>query len=397
MKPLLLSLLFVEMALYASEARTSTDVQGRSIDVLILAVTESAVQVEMLDGREFEIPFERLSGDDQAYLRAWSPPPVKTPDSPIDSVVIIRAGEGSGSGFFAHDGGKTYLYTNQHVIADTRSVKAIDAKGRTIELGALEVSNTQDMARFRVDVEVALKITDEVRPDETLQVLGNGEGAGVITSASAVVRGIGPFEVEVDADFVPGNSGGPVVNAAGEVVGMATYIRAAQQSPSWITQDTRYGKARRFTLRPLRIDDWVKVDVAEYAKQIQQVTSLYNQVIQSYWAYVVLKEGDGRLAQIPPEWDREIVNILKNHNRRQERPYTGGGSFNHYQKLESSRRTNLRALERYLDAKKSDFYRLNNANLTIDYFKDNRYNGSRLIEKQVEQLLQMIQQETEGR
>ena len=55
------------------------------------------------------------------------------------------------------------------------------------------------------------------------------------------------MEVEVDADFAPGNSGGPVVNVAGEVVGMATYTRAAQQSPSWMRENMRYGKAPVYT------------------------------------------------------------------------------------------------------------------------------------------------------
>ena len=167
------------------------------------------------------------------------------------------------------------------MIADTLNVQAMDSRGRVVELGALEVSNSQDMLRFTVRVDAALKIMDQVRPQEQLQVLGNSKGAGVITSAWATVQGIGPMEVEVDADFAPGDSGGPVVNVAGEVVGMATYTRAAQQSPSWIRENTRYGKARRFILRPSRIIDWKSVDAAEYSKQIQQEMSLYDQLIQA--------------------------------------------------------------------------------------------------------------------
>lgn len=404
MKSLFYTLCILSQIACADEWMTLTDVKGRSIEAKILNVGEQHVLVEMDDGREFEIPLKNLMWGDQDILKAWKPT-LNTPDNPLDCVVILRSPEGSGSGFFAYDKGRTYLYTNQHVIADTLNIEAIDSRGKTVTLGQLEVSNAQDMARYRVEVAHALEITDAIQANDTVHVLGNSEGAGVITSARATVKGVGPLEVEVDADFVPGNSGGPAVDSNGRVIGMATYVKSASTSPNWITQNTRYAKARRFALRPSRINDWVKVDPTEYSHQYQELVDLEYQISQGIWTLEVLTERQRQLSQIPDDWEREVTDILKNHNRRQIRPdtttnYVVDGYYinrqvrSHQGNKDASKRTNLRTLRRYLEDKKNQFYRLENAKFKIDYFRLNQYNGSAIQQQRIDQMLQKIKQET---
>ena len=65
-------------------------------------------------------------------------------------------------------------------------------------------------------------------------VLGNAEGAHVVTPIAGKLVGIGPNLVEVDAPFVPGNSGSPIIHKrTGKVIGVATYViqRAADAAP----------------------------------------------------------------------------------------------------------------------------------------------------------------------
>lgn len=391
----------------SAEVRTLTDTQGRAIDANILHVDSDSVLVDLSGGREFDIPLERLSQADQEYLREWKAPAVKTPENPIDAVVIFKSLQSSGSGFFANDRGRTYVYTNQHVISDIRNLVVTDSMGRNVKLGSLEVSDSKDMARFLVSPREALQITDTVSSNESLTVLGNSEGAGVVTSSKARVKGVGPFEVEVDADFVPGNSGGPVINESGEVVGMATYIRPPQDTPEWVTKDTRYGKARRFTLRPSRINDWIKVTSEEYAKQRAELDAYRHKFDQAYWTFRMLDEGKGWLSTIPSNWHRDILNILSNHNRRQKRPdatrtsyyvngyYQGSSTVDHSEKKEASRRANLRALDRFIGDELSSFYRLNDSYLKVGYFRVNEYDGSLRLEKQVAALRAEISKEIE--
>lgn len=395
-------------AMFASaELRTLSDKKGRDIDVKILSADDDSVLVEMADGREFDIPLSRLSEEDRSYFKTWTPPPLKTPENPIDAVVLIKSRNSMGTGFFAHSKGRIYLYTNQHVIADVLNITAIDSRGNAVKLGRLQVSDSEDMARYLVNAEQALLITDSVISNETVTVLGNSEGAGVVTNSMATVKGIGPMEVEVDADFVPGNSGGPVINESGEVIGMATYILPPDKKPDWVDKDTRYAKARRFTIRPSRVEDWVAVTPEEYAKQRGELDACRNKLDQAYWTFQMLDEGKGYLSSIPQDWHRDITDILRNHNRRQERPdatrtsyyvdgyYTGSSTVSHLDDKEASKRANLRALERFIDSELNNFYRLNDSYLKIGYFRVNNYDGSNILERQVKQLAADIEKEIE--
>ncbi len=183
---LLLSLLSVSATQY-----TLTDPKGRSIDVVLLAKTDRSVSVMRSDGQTFEIDYDLLSSGDREFISQWEPPELPLAESAVDAVVIIQTEKSTGTGFFAHDAGNTYLYTNQHVIADIENVKAIDSRGKLIELGVFQISNSKDIARFEVSRRPALVITDRADPHAEVTVLGNSEGAGVITSGLGRIQGIG--------------------------------------------------------------------------------------------------------------------------------------------------------------------------------------------------------------
>ncbi|MDQ8206095.1 serine protease [Coraliomargarita sp. SDUM461003] len=396
---LLLSLLSVSATQY-----TLTDPKGRSIDVVLLAKTDRSVSVMRSDGQTFEIGYDLLSSGDREFISQWEPPELPLAESAVDAVVIIQTEKSTGTGFFAHDAGNTYLYTNQHVIADIENVKAIDSRGKHIELGVFQISNSKDIARFEVSRRPALVITDRADPHAEVTVLGNSEGAGVITSGLGRIQGIGPSEIEVDCDFVPGNSGGPVIDSENSVIGVATYISAGDDAPDWVTKDTRYAKARRFTIRPSRIEDWREISREAYARQVHDLEyaiDLFNQV---YWTYLMLDEGAGYLSTIPDHWHRDILQILRNHNSRQRRPdatrtyYYENGFLNtstksHAGKKEASRRTNLRALMRVIEDEFGDLYNLKNRQLDVGYLLQNKYESAAVLEGWLKSLRKQIQNE----
>jgi hypothetical protein len=382
--------------------RTLTDTKGRTIDVTLLAKNDNSISVIRSDGLELEINYDLLSSQDREFISQWEPPEPELPESPIDAVVLVSTTESSGSGFFAHDQGKTYLYTNQHVISDIFNVKATDSKGNPVELGELEISNKQDIARFKIRNRPAFLITDTAEPNEEITVLGNSEGAGVITNGNGKIKGIGPFEIEVDADFVPGNSGGPVVNSENSVIGIATYISKGDEKPDWVSKDTRYAKARRFTIRPSRIKDWRKISREEYAKQISNLKESINLFNQIYWTYLILAQGKGYISDIPENWHRNILQILRNHNSRQKRPdatqttyyvggyYTSTTTTSHTKKKEASRRANLRALMRVIEDEFGNSYKLKKNQIDIEYLLKNKYESSEILEEWLASLKEQI-------
>ena len=150
--------------------------------------------------------------------------------------------------------------------------------------------------------------------------MGNSEGAGVITSSKSRIMGIGPDEIEVESDFVPGNSGGPVINEAEQVVGIATYIKNPVDKPDWAKKDTRYEKPRRFTIRPTRVKDWMLANKTDFYKDHLQIEGLWYLYLQCEWAYQMLNEGKGFVSTLPSSWNKDIKQILNNHNKRQLRP-----------------------------------------------------------------------------
>ena len=384
--------------------RTLTDTQGRSIDVVLNGKTDTGILATRMDGVEFEIRYDLLSQADREFISQWQPTKPETPENAIDAVVIINSKTSRGTGFFAHDSGKTYIYTNQHVISDIQNVKAKDSKGNLVKLGSLEISNSQDVARFQISKRPALLITDSIESNEAVTVLGNSEGLGVITTGKGTVKGIGATELEVDSDFVPGNSGGPVINSKNEVVAIATYATRPDEKPDWVTKDTRYAKARRFTIRPSRVEDWRKITREEYAKQVGDLNSAFRLFDQAYWSFSMLDDGEGYLSNIPINWHRDILQILRNHNSRQKRPdtktsYYQDGYYVVYSseslagKKEASKRANLRALMRVLDNEFGDLYKLKNRQLDIKYLLNNDFESAKVLETWLKELRRDINDE----
>ena len=92
---------------------------------------------------------------------------------------------------------------------------------------------------------------DYYMPDigEAVTILGNSDGRGVVTEIRGHILGVGPQQIEVDAPFVAGNSGSPVLNRVGRVVGVASYLRNCRDNADWSKRNTRYNGVRRFALR----------------------------------------------------------------------------------------------------------------------------------------------------
>ena len=166
---------------------------------------------------------------------------LSTPDviqKVLPSVVGVTtasyAGEGTGSGIiFSQDG---YIVTNQHVINDAQAIKITTSDGQEYEASLVGQDEKTDLAVVKINANnlsaAEIGDSDELVQGETVLVLGNPLGETLSGSTTqGIVSALGrEIEVEgrimhylqTDAAVNPGNSGGPLVNQAGLVVGVTS-------------------------------------------------------------------------------------------------------------------------------------------------------------------------------
>ena len=140
---------------------------------------------------------------------------------------------GAGSGFIIDVDG--YIVTNNHVIdgADEVSVRLLD--GREFTATVVGSDDKTDLALLKIEADqlraAEFGDSDETRVGDWVVAIGNPFGLGGTTTAGIVsARGrdiqSGPYDdyLQIDAPINRGNSGGPVFNTDGEVVGVNTAI-----------------------------------------------------------------------------------------------------------------------------------------------------------------------------
>jgi len=174
----------------------------------------------------------------------------------LSPIVVIESDSGNASGFLARMNGKIYLVTNQHTMLGATAGRFLMVNGRRLRPKGMELCHKQDLVRMEVDPK---QIPPTLHPlrlaagvpsiDQAITVEGNSSGEGVITKVKGKVLGVGPEKVEVSAAFVEGNSGSPILDPAGQVVGVATYVSAQKAEATWINEATRFRNLRYFGLR----------------------------------------------------------------------------------------------------------------------------------------------------
>ncbi|MFD1344296.1 trypsin-like peptidase domain-containing protein [Litorisediminicola beolgyonensis] len=145
-----------------------------------------------------------------------------------------RGMTGAGTGFIISEGGQ--IVTNAHVVAGADSVTVTLEDGTELEAEIVGVDEATDIAVISVEAGDALPFvsfgeSDALKVGQNVIAIGNPFGLGnTVTTGivSALGRDLnsGPFDdyIQTDAAINRGNSGGPLFNEAGEVVGINTAI-----------------------------------------------------------------------------------------------------------------------------------------------------------------------------
>jgi S1-C subfamily serine protease len=178
-----------------------------------------------------------------------------------------RVREGGGSGVVITPDG--YLLTNCHVVAGTSTVEVSFMDGATLPASVVGQDPPTDLAVVRVDASgllyTAFGDSETLRPGQLVIAIGNPFGfqstvsTGVISSLGRTMRSPDGRLIENiiqhTAPLNPGNSGGPLVDSRGRVVGINTAMIAMAQglgfaipanTAEWVlTQLMTRGRVRR--------------------------------------------------------------------------------------------------------------------------------------------------------
>lgn len=197
-----------------------------------------------------------------------------------------------GSGFII-DAENGYVVTNNHVIRDADEVRVTLYNDETIDAEIIGVDEKTDIAVLKVDPKAAdLKTvsfgrSDVLRVGDWVLAIGNPFGLGGTVTAgiiSARQRDIqsGPYDdyLQTDASINRGNSGGPMFNLEGEVIGINTAIFSptggsvgigfaipSDLAKPVIDQIIKYGRTRR---------GWLGVRIQTVTEEIAESLDLPN-------------------------------------------------------------------------------------------------------------------------
>jgi serine protease Do len=141
--------------------------------------------------------------------------------------------QGEGSGFIVSPDG--YILTNAHVVADADEVTVKTTDRREYPAKVVGVDEASDVAVIKIEAKnlptVRLGDPSKLRPGEWVVAIGSPFGfensvtAGIVSATSRAMPGgnYTPF-IQTDVAVNPGNSGGPLFNLNGEVVGINSQI-----------------------------------------------------------------------------------------------------------------------------------------------------------------------------
>ncbi len=160
---------------------------------------------------------------------------------------LLGSTEGTGSGVIFDAGG--WILTNRHVVESANVVTVSLNDGQVFEAEVYGIDTMTDLAILKIEAEdlptAPIGSSDNLKPGQLAIAIGNPHGyentvtTGIISglsrqiTASDAAQTSDPEQlrnlIQTDAAINPGNSGGPLVNSAGQVIGINTAVSTTAQ------------------------------------------------------------------------------------------------------------------------------------------------------------------------
>jgi S1-C subfamily serine protease len=159
---------------------------------------------------------------------------------------LLGAASGTGSGFVYDSDG--WIVTNRHVVADASELLVVLNDGRQFPGEVYGIDTLTDLAIVKIDATglpvAPIGSSADLKPGQLAIAIGNPLGyentvtTGVVSGLGRQIRASDATQtsseqlnnlIQTDAAINPGNSGGPLVNSAGQVIGVNTAVNSDAQ------------------------------------------------------------------------------------------------------------------------------------------------------------------------
>lgn len=248
---------------------------------VVSIVVEGSVSAQGPGGPQFQFPDDERFRDFFEHFFGQTPGGGEAPD------MRIRA---AGSGFIIDPAG--YIVTNHHVVKDANEITVVLNDGTKMKATLQGSDGKTDLALLKVDTDKALPWvkfgdSERVRPGDWVVAIGNPFGlGGTVTTGIVSARGrdihSGPYDdyLQIDAAINSGNSGGPLFDTEGNVIGVNTAIFSpnggnvgigfaipAAQAETVVTELKQHGRVER---------GYMGVQIQAVTKELAESLSLPN-------------------------------------------------------------------------------------------------------------------------
>src|SRR5258706_3022722 len=261
---------------------------------------------------------KQTAGSDQALLDAYSNAVIGVTERVGPAVVRVETGStapgargrgGLGSGIVISPDG--LVLTNSHVVGSSKQIRLRDTEGIVTDARVLGVDPDTDLALLRAngarDLHYAsLGNSKHLRRGQLVVAIGNPLGfestvtAGVVSALGRSIRSVSGRTIEdviqTDAALNPGNSGGPLVSTAAEVIGINTAIISVAQGICFAVASN----TAQFVLSEIILHGYVRrayIGVSGQTAPIPSRHALLAAVVNKMCALVAQVEPDGPAAR----------------------------------------------------------------------------------------------------
>lgn len=222
----------------------------------------------------------------------------------------------SGSGFIISADG--YIITNSHVVEDAVQIGVLFVDGEEVTAELVGFDKTSDIAVLKVDKTglTALKLgdSDSLRVGEFVVTIGDPTGRelagtatfGIVsaTKRSVNIDGITNDYIQTDAAVNPGNSGGPLLNTAGEVVGITSAKTVTASYDEYGNAISAEGlgfalpinDAMNIVTQLITTGEVKRPGLGISVLAIDEMTAAYYKIPQGVLVYTIVKDGPAHLA-----------------------------------------------------------------------------------------------------
>jgi len=201
-------------------------------------------------------PFGGSNGDESGQSGSGSTGPVATANEAkgvvlIDTVLQYQGAQAAGTGIVLTSNGE--ILTNNHVVEGSTSIKVtVASTGKSYTADVVGTDTTDDVAVLKLEgasglTTAPLDTSGNVSVGDNVTAVGNAGGTGTLTSASGSITGTDKTIttqaedavasetlnglIETDADIQAGDSGGPMFNSDGKIIGIDTAASSGSSTP----------------------------------------------------------------------------------------------------------------------------------------------------------------------